>query len=162
MGFHSSQLNVLAVFYKAGLVEVSDRSSIPGLDSLVKQAASPYSSFPHLWGSRNEDTSILLHPHIWGQNKLVHLTRLRGAETKPKPVQPLDWFRLGSQLKGLNSSQLLGEATWAHLQRRSVTATLQRKGLYRLLLWANFKMTNTPYATELFTFLPLPDVIGIS
>lgn len=48
MGFHSSQLHALVVFYKAGLVEVSDTRSIPGLDCLVKQAPAPYSSSPHL------------------------------------------------------------------------------------------------------------------
>lgn len=50
MGFHSSQLNVLAGFYKAGLVEVSDTSSIPGLDSLVKIRGF---SLQWLWGSGN-------------------------------------------------------------------------------------------------------------
>lgn len=44
-----------------------------------------------------------------------------------------------------------------------VTVTLQGKEqLIKLLAWANFKMTNTPKATGLFTFLPLPDVISIS
>lgn len=34
--FYSSHLNVVAGFYKARLAEVSDLSSIPGLDSVAK------------------------------------------------------------------------------------------------------------------------------
>lgn len=42
--------------------------------------------------------------------------------------------------------------------------TLQGKEqqLIKLVAWAKFKLANTPYTIELFTFLLLPDVISIS
>lgn len=60
---------------------------------------------------------LLSHPHTQGQNKSGHFTVFCGAETKPKHLQPLDWFRTVPS-KVLNPSQLLVEMAWPHMQHQ--------------------------------------------